>query len=61
MVLTINKVKPVTETESILLKEITPDHKEDLFSLYSDPEMQNFIWEPVVVSMEEIEQSVKTV
>ena len=51
-------MKPVIETERLLLRKITPDDKEELFDLHSDPEVQKFTGEPVVVSMEEIEQSV---
>lgn len=51
-------MKTLIETKRLLLREITLDDKEDLFTLHSDPEVQKFTGEPVVKSLEEIEKAI---
>ncbi|WP_378318780.1 GNAT family N-acetyltransferase [Aquimarina celericrescens] len=53
-------MKYLIETERLLLREITLDDKEELFKLYSDPEVQKYTGEPVVESIEEIEKAIQT-
>ena len=52
-------MKPIIETERLLLREITPDDKEALFRLHSNPEVQKYTGEPVVKSLEEIEKAIE--
>ena len=54
-----NEVNILIETERLLLREITLDDKEDLFRLHSDPEVQKYTGEPVVRSLEEIENAIE--
>ena len=53
-------MKTSIETERLLLREITFEDKEELFQLHSDPEVQKWTGESVVVSMKEIEWSIQT-
>ena len=50
----------VLETERLFLREITPDDKEALFRLHSDPSVQKYTGEAVVKSIEEIEKAIET-
>ncbi len=52
-------LKNVLETERLWLREITLDDKEELFALYSNPEVQKYTGEPVVASIEEIENAIR--
>lgn len=53
-------MKPLIETERLLLRKITLDDKEHLFKLHSDPDVQMYTGEPVVKSIEEIEKAIQT-
>lgn len=48
------------ETERLLLREILWDDKDDLFKLHTNPEVQLYTGEPVVESMEEIENAIRS-
>lgn len=48
------------ETDRLLLREITLDDKEDLLRLHSNPEVQKYTVEPLVESIEEMEQAIKS-
>ena len=50
----------VIETERLLLREITQDDKEGLFRLHSDPMVQKYTGDPLVESLEEMEQAIQT-
>jgi RimJ/RimL family protein N-acetyltransferase len=51
-------VKPLIETERLILRKITLDDKEEMFKLHSDPKVQKYTGEPVVESIEEIEKRI---
>lgn len=51
-------MKTLIETERLVLRAITYDDKEELFQLHTDPEVQKWTGEPVVESMEEIEEAI---
>jgi len=53
-------VKPLIETDRLLLREITIDDKEALFKLHSDPRVQKYTGEATVSSMQEIEIAIKS-
>ena len=53
-------MKILIETERLLLREITLDDKEELFKLHSNPEVQKYTGEPVVASIEEMEEAIRT-
>src|SRR5210317_1102523 len=53
-------MKTLIETERLLLKEITLDYKEEMFQLHSNPEVQKYTGEPVVESIEEMEQAIRS-
>ncbi|NND51352.1 MAG: GNAT family N-acetyltransferase [Flavobacteriaceae bacterium] len=48
------------ETERLLLREINLDDKEALFKLHSNPAVQKYTGEPVVKSIQEMEQAILT-
>ncbi len=52
-------MKILIETDRLLLREIIPEDKEDLFTLHSDPEVQKYTGETVVESMEEMEEAIE--
>ena len=53
-------MKPLIETERLLLTKITLGHKEELFKLHSNPEVQMYTGEPEIESIEEIETAIKS-
>lgn len=53
-------MKIVIETDRLILREITLDDKEAMFKLHSDPAVQKYTGEPVVESIEEMEQAIAT-
>lgn len=53
-------MKFIIETERLLLREITLDDKEEMFRLHSDPAVQKFTGDPLVESMDEMEQAIHT-
>jgi len=55
-----NKVKNLIETERLVLRKISLEDKEELFRLHSNPEVQKYTGEPVVKSVEEIEEAIRT-
>lgn len=48
------------ETERLLLRKITMDDKEDMFQLHTNAAVQKYTGEPLVESMEEMEQAIQT-
>lgn len=52
-------MKALIETERLLLREITLDDKEELFKLHSNPAVQQYTGEPIVESIEEIEEAIR--
>ncbi|MEZ2414485.1 GNAT family N-acetyltransferase [Muriicola sp. E247] len=52
-------MKIIIETERLVLREITLDDQEEMFKLYSDPEVQKYTGEPVVTSMEEMKKAIE--
>lgn len=53
-------MKILIETERLFLRKITLDDKENMFRLHSDPDVQKYTGEPVVESIEEIENAIQT-
>ena len=53
-------MKPIIETERLLLREITLNDKEEMFRLHSDPDVQKYTGEPPVESVEEMERAIRT-
>ena len=51
-------MKNLINTERLFLRKITLNDKEDLFKLHSHPDVQMYTGEPVVESMEEIEEAI---
>lgn len=49
----------ILETERLLIRDIEVEDKEDMFKLHSDPEVQKYTGEPVVESVEEMEQRIR--
>jgi RimJ/RimL family protein N-acetyltransferase len=47
------------ETERLLLRRITLDDAAEIFKLHSNPDVQKYTGEPVVESMEEVENAIK--
>ena len=52
-------MKIIIETERLLLREITPDDKEEMFRLHSNPEVQKYTGEPPFESLEEMEEAIR--
>lgn len=50
----------IIETERLILREITLDIKEDMFLLHSNSEVQKYTGDPLVNSMEEMEQAIQS-
>lgn len=48
----------ILETERLILREINPDDRKELFALHSDPEVQQYTGEAVVKSIEEIDRAI---
>ena len=53
-------MKPIIETERLLLRKISQEDKHELFKLHSHPEVQKYTGEPVVTSIVEIEEAIQT-
>ncbi len=53
-------MKILIETKRLLLRKITLDDKEELFKLHSNSDVQKYTGEPLVESLEEMEQAIKT-
>ncbi|MBC8753803.1 GNAT family N-acetyltransferase [Kordia sp. YSTF-M3] len=53
-------MKNLIETERLLLREITLDDKEKMFQLHSNANVQKYTGEPLVASIEEMEQAIQT-
>lgn len=52
-------MKTLIETERLLLREITLDDTEEMFQLYSNPDVLKYTGESPVVSMEEMELAIQ--
>ena len=52
-------MKTLIETERLLLRNITLHDKEEMFKLHTDPSVQKYTGEPLVESMEEMEQIIR--
>ena len=52
-------MKTIIETERLLLREIIPDDKEEMFRLHSHPDVQRYTGEPLVESVEEMEKAIR--
>ncbi|MBT8326222.1 MAG: GNAT family N-acetyltransferase [Bacteroidia bacterium] len=48
------------ETKRLLIKQITLDYKEEMYKLHSNPLVQKYTGEPLVESMEEMEEGIKS-
>ena len=53
-------MKPLIETERLVLRKITLNDKEEMFKLHSNHDVQKYTGEPVVESLEEMEQAIQT-
>ncbi|MDY8137492.1 GNAT family N-acetyltransferase [Aquimarina sp. 2201CG5-10] len=53
-------MKTLIETERLLLKEITLDDVEEMFLLHSNADVQKYTGEPLVESIEKMEQLIQT-
>lgn len=53
-------MKTVIETKRLLLREITLDDKEKMFQLHSNATVQKYTGEPLIGSIEEMEQVIQT-
>ncbi|MDT0554575.1 GNAT family N-acetyltransferase [Patiriisocius hiemis] len=51
-------MKPLIETERLLLQKISLDDKEEMLRLHSNPEVQMYTGEPPVASIEEMEAAI---
>ena len=60
MFITSAEVKIVIETERLLLREITLNDKEEMFQLYSNPDVLKYTGEAPVASIEAMEEAIKT-
>lgn len=49
----------IIETKRLLLRDIEPSDKEEMFDLHSDPEVQKYTGEPPVESLEEMEKAIR--
>lgn len=52
-------MKTLIETERLVLREITLNDTEEMFQLYSNPDVLKYTGEPVVASIEEMEQAIQ--
>ncbi len=52
-------MKALIETERLLLREITLEDKDDMFTLHSDPKVQKYTGEPPIRTLEEMEEAIK--
>ncbi len=52
-------MKTLIETERLVLREITLDDTEEMFRLYSNADVQKYTGEPLVASIEEMEQAIQ--
>ncbi|WP_298425682.1 GNAT family N-acetyltransferase [uncultured Kordia sp.] len=52
-------MKTLIETDRLVLKEITLDDKEDMFQLYSNPDVHKYTGEPLIASMQEMERAIQ--
>jgi len=53
-------MKALIETDRLWLREITLDDKAEMFRLHSNADVQEYTGEPLVESMEEMEQAIQT-
>ena len=53
-------MQTLIETERLLLRKITLADTENMFRLHSDPEVQKYTGEPVVESIAEMEEAIRT-
>lgn len=53
-------MKTLIETERLILREITLDDKEEMFQLHSNSEVQKYTGEPLVESIEEMAEAIKS-
>ena len=51
-------MKTLIETKRLLLREITVDDKEEMFALHSNPDVQKYTGDPVVESIDVMEQEI---
>lgn len=52
-------MKTLIETERLLLREITLNDTAEMFQMYSNPEVQKYTGEPLMASIEEMEQAIQ--
>jgi len=48
------QLKPIIETERLLLREILPEDKEDMLRMHSDEEVHRYTGEPTIQSLEDL-------
>jgi RimJ/RimL family protein N-acetyltransferase len=53
-------MKTLIETERLLLREISLNDKEQMFQLYTNADVHKYTGDPLVESMEEMEQAIQT-
>lgn len=53
-------MKALIETERLLLRKVNLDDKEDMFRLHSNSDVQKYTGEPLVTSVEEMEQAIRS-
>lgn len=53
-------MKPLIETQRLLLREITLHDTDVMFQLHSNPDVQKYTGEPPIDSIEEMEQAIQT-
>jgi RimJ/RimL family protein N-acetyltransferase len=51
-------MKPIIETDRLLLREIVPADKKDMLRMYSDEEVHRYTGEPTIESLEEMEKAI---
>ncbi len=53
-------MKPLIETDRLVLREISLNDKEEMFRLHSNPDVQKYTGEPPVTTIEEMEAAIQT-
>ena len=53
-------MKTILETERLLLREISLDDTSDMFRLHSNAKVQKFTGDPLIASVEDMEQAIQT-
>lgn len=52
-------MKPLIETPRLVLRQIVPSDKDDMYALHADPAVQQYTGEPLIKSVAEMEEAIQ--